>query len=229
MSMSRHLALVTIATPLLGMSPMLGASSAWAAACATASVATYEASGFTCNVGPVTFSDIVVLTTTSGSGAVALSDFSPFTVLVGGVPEYGLHLFYAAATGSTPDSFADVGWTYDVSGVPSLTDAYETYAGTKTGNGSTDLSETLSNGAVLDLNAPGVATATFSAVGFLSAIKDQDDFSGTDGSATSSILGNAFSVGSTVPEPSTWVMMFLGFAGLGYAGLRGSKKRPAIG
>jgi hypothetical protein len=24
-------------------------------------------------------------------------------------------------------------------------------------------------------------------------------------------------------------MMFLGFAGLGYAGLRGSKKRPAIG
>jgi PEP-CTERM motif len=32
-----------------------------------------------------------------------------------------------------------------------------------------------------------------------------------------------------VPEPSTWVMMFLGFAGLGYAGLRGSKKRPAIG
>jgi PEP-CTERM motif len=228
MSMSRHLALVTIATPLLGMSPMLGASSAWAAACATASVATYEASGFTCNVGPVTFSDIVVLTTTSGSGAVALSDFSPFTVLVGGVPEYGLHLFYAAATGSTPDSFADVGWTYDVSGIPSLTDAFETYAGTKTGNGSTDLSETLSNGVALTLNAPGVATATFSPVGFLSAIKDQDDFSGTDGSATSSILGNAFSVG-TVPEPSTWVMMFLGFAGLGYAGLRGSKKRLAIG
>ena len=25
---------------------------------------------------------------------------------------------------------------------------------------------------------------------------------------------------SAIPEPSTWAMMFLGFAGLGYAGLR---------
>jgi hypothetical protein len=29
------------------------------------------------------------------------------------------------------------------------------------------------------------------------------------------------------PEPSTWAMMLLGFAGLGYAGYRRSKARPA--
>jgi hypothetical protein len=210
------------------LSPMFVASSAWAGACATAPVATYEAAGFTCNVGPVTFSDIVVMGSTTGSGVVTLTDFSPFTTLVDGVTEYGFHLIYAANTGTTPGSVADVAWTYDVSGVPNLIDAFEVYAGTTTGTGTTDLSEVLSNGATLSLTMPGATSTTFSPVGFLSAIKDQSDFAGTAGSADTSVLGNAFSVG-TVPEPSTWMMMFLGFAGLGYAGFRGSKQRPAIG
>ena len=34
----------------------------------------------------------------------------------------------------------------------------------------------------------------------------------------------AFTVGTAVPEPSTWALMLLGFAGLGYAGYRRSKK-----
>jgi hypothetical protein len=32
---------------------------------------------------------------------------------------------------------------------------------------------------------------------------------------------------TAVPEPSTWAMMLLGFAGLGYAGMR-NRRRPAI-
>jgi hypothetical protein len=36
----------------------------------------------------------------------------------------------------------------------------------------------------------------------------------------------AFTVGSAVPEPSTWAMMMLGFSGLGYAGFRRAKKSP---
>ena len=31
-----------------------------------------------------------------------------------------------------------------------------------------------------------------------------------------------------LPEPSTWAMMLLGFAGLGYAGLRAQRKRAAL-
>ena len=31
-----------------------------------------------------------------------------------------------------------------------------------------------------------------------------------------------------VPEPSTWAMMLLGFAGLGYAGFRRTGKSPRI-
>jgi hypothetical protein len=30
--------------------------------------------------------------------------------------------------------------------------------------------------------------------------------------------------GSTIPEPSTWAMMLLGFAGLGYVGFRRTRK-----
>jgi PEP-CTERM motif len=49
------------------------------------------------------------------------------------------------------------------------------------------------------------------------------------------IVGNAANSGAegitggdvpTIPEPSTWAMMLLGFAGLGYAGFR--KARSAI-
>jgi PEP-CTERM motif len=207
---------------LLGMSPLLGASSALAAACATNTVAFYEANP--CNVGPVTFSDISVGSTTSGSGVVTLGDFSPFTTVVNGVTEFGLNLSYASNTGATPGSQADLSWTYDVSGVPSLTDAFATFAGTTTGTGTEDLSEVLSNGVSLTLHAPGATSATFSPIGSLSVIKDQSDFAGSAGSADSSILGNAFSV---VPEPSTWAMMLLGFAGLGFLGWRGSRKTAA--
>jgi hypothetical protein len=34
--------------------------------------------------------------------------------------------------------------------------------------------------------------------------------------------------GTAVPEPSTWAMMLLGFAGLGFAGYRRSRKASAI-
>ena len=216
----RYLAFAALAAgTLLGMSPLLGASSALAAACATASVSVYEAADFSCNVGPVTFSDISVLSTTNGSGVVVLTDFSPFTAVVDGVTEFGLHLSFASDTGTTPGSLADVAWTFDVSGTPSLTGAFAVFAGTTSGTGTDDLSEVLSNGVSLTLNDPGATAAVFSAIGSLSVVKDQSDFAGSSGSADSSILGNAFSV-TAAPEPSTWAMMLTGFVGLGFLGYR---------
>ena len=44
--------------------------------------------------------------------------------------------------------------------------------------------------------------------------------SATSGYATSTVLG-------AVPKPSTWVMMMIGFCGLGFAGYR-SRNRPAV-
>jgi PEP-CTERM motif len=47
---------------------------------------------------------------------------------------------------------------------------------------------------------------------------------------TASSTNNAFEfdMGSSVPEPSTWAMMMLGFAGLGYAAFRRSAKAPTL-
>lgn len=48
---------------------------------------------------------------------------------------------------------------------------------------------------------------------------------GSLGSFTSGVSGN---MSSAVPEPSTWAMMLLGFAGLAYASLRNTRKIPRL-
>jgi hypothetical protein len=40
------------------------------------------------------------------------------------------------------------------------------------------------------------------------------------------LLDSVSATQGTVPEPSTWVMMVLGFAGLGYAGFRSNRRKP---
>ena len=37
-----------------------------------------------------------------------------------------------------------------------------------------------------------------------------------------------FVLGGAVPEPSTWAMMLLGFAGLGFAGYRIDRRSPPL-
>jgi hypothetical protein len=41
-------------------------------------------------------------------------------------------------------------------------------------------------------------------------------------------FGFDFAVGGAVPEPSTWAIMLIGFAGLGFAGYRASRKNVAV-
>jgi PEP-CTERM motif len=195
---------------LLTVFPLLVTPSAWAAPCATAPVATYEASGFTCSVGTVTFSNISLSTPVSGSGTVVLGNFSPVTIGT----ENGLALSYSANTGATPGSTADVAWTYNVSGTPDLVDAFEEFTGTVTGTGTDSLAETLSNGVTLTLTAPGATSTTFAPVASLGVTKDQNNFSGSAGSAEASILENAFS--TTVPEPSSLALLGTAFVGLGW-------------
>ncbi len=46
-----------------------------------------------------------------------------------------------------------------------------------------------------------------------------------DGKYNFDLTGLTATIRSSIPEPSTWAMMLLGFAGLGFAGYRRAKSR----
>ena len=203
---------------------LVASSSAWAAApCVQAPVSVYTASGFSCSVGPVTFSSITLSTTTQGTGSITLTDFEPFK-LVGptGQVEYGLSLTYEADSGFGGGR-ADVQWSYDVTG-NKLDDAYASLTGGTSGPSAIiALDETLSNGKTLNIVGDGIDAISFAPVGFLSVVKDQTNIAIPESIAFSSDIQNAFSV-TGIPEPGTWVMMGLGF---GFMGVLGFKRKQA--
>lgn len=202
----RKLWLGTVAAVMA--SPLLALPAA-AAPCVTASVGSYTASGFSCSVDGVTFSNITVTPTTSGGGVVTLTSFQPYSF--GG--EFGLTLIYSATAGS--NGVADVAWTYDVAG-NLLNDAFVQLVGNTTGTGTQTVDEQLSNGTNLALNSAGQTTATFTPIGSLFAIKDQNNFGNGDGTANASALTNAFSL--TTPLPGALPLFATGL--LGFWGVR---------
>jgi hypothetical protein len=182
-------AAAVIATPFIGLP-------AWGAACVNAPVGTYTAPGFSCNVDGLLFSNLVVNVTTGNGGSVTLGNFSPFSF----DNEFGLVLNYTALA-PVANATADITWDYNVSAIPPLliSDAFLSLAGNTTGSGAAQVSESLSNGVILSLIAPGSTTATFTPIGSLFVLKDQVDFVGpAGGTSTTSAVTNAF---SPVPGP----------------------------
>jgi hypothetical protein len=202
-----------------------------AGTCISAPVATYEASGFSCTLDNLSFSNFVVTTI----GSVTLGNFSPATNGPNG--EFGLTLNYtSAATGTNVSS--DVDWTYVVTAIngASITDAFANFVGTVSGTGTANLGEDLVNAMTgmtvgsISLTAPNTSQViNFSPVGAIDATKDQQNFSGTAGSALTSSLTNAFST-SAVPGPIVGaglpglISMLLGGGGLWW---RKRKRRVA--
>jgi len=180
----------------LSIMPILVGGQALAAPCVSAPVATYTAGGFSCSVDGFTFSNIVVNTTVSNGGSVTLGNFTPVNPLPN---EFGLLLNYTALAPAA-NSTADITWSYNVTGSPSISDAFLALAGNTTGSGQAQVSEILSNGITLSLNAPGSIVREFDPVASLFVMKDQIDFVGAaGGTSTTSALTNAFS--SPVPGP----------------------------
>ena len=160
--MRRVSSAVGVAAALITTSFM--GTSAWAAPCANiapvlggSNVASFVALGATgCEVDGFNFNTINVNFLTSGGGTVTLGNIIPFQSIVNGVLESGLTLNYIANAG-VAGSEADVALTYNVMGVGGtlITDAFLNFAGNTTGNGQAQISEILTNGVTLSLNAPG--------------------------------------------------------------------------
>jgi hypothetical protein len=81
------------------------------------------------------------------------------------------------------------------------------------------------------LNREGSQEADFTTFPLVTSLSIETEISvsaGAFSSASAMSVSNLFSQIYSVPEPSTWAMMLIGFAGLGYAGWRQrSKLRPA--
>jgi hypothetical protein len=84
---------------------------------------------------------------------------------------------------------------------------------------------TLTGADLVSLGASGTGNQTDPADNQWVTITGLGAFTQVSFSSTSDAF--EFSLGSGVPEPSTWAMMGLGFAGLGFMGWRGSRKTAA--
>ena len=189
---------------------------AWAATCTTAPVSTYTAAGFSCNIGGLTFSNIVVTPTMLNGGSVTLTDFAPVNPVAG---EFGLRLDYTAS--AIPLQIASVQWTYSVAGVPNIGDAFFAFDGSAQGTAQTGAMITLSNisGTVeLTPGAPSTEIA-FTLTSSINGNATQFNLGG-QGLATGRSLTQAFS-GATpppVPLPATLPLFATGLGALGLLG-----------
>ena len=130
-------------------------------------------------------------------------------------------------------------------GVLTLADSYVFGADINAGNFiSFDYSSSDANFEITSADAPQVLLGGLNADGSLVGILVVQVMTGTDpffevapfpngwfatGDHGPGDQGEMFTftlVGGAVPEPSTWAMMLLGFAGLGYAGYRKARRLP---
>ena len=198
---------------------------AWAATCTTAPVSTYTAAGFSCNIGGLTFSNIVVTPILSNGGTVTLTDFAPVNPVAG---EFGLRLDYTAS--ALPFQIASVQWTYSVAGVPNIGDAFFAFDGSAQGTAQTGAMITLSNISGTVELTPG-APSTEIAFTLTSSINgNATQFNnGVQGTVTGRSLTQAFS-GATppaIPLPAALPLFATGLIGLGLLGWRRKQKAAA--
>jgi hypothetical protein len=202
---------------LLLITFVLGASySAFAGACVTSTLAIYDATGFSCTIGDITFSDFSY--TPSGTNPIDAAQVAVTPETISGETGFQFNAPWLAAPGQTTDSFIDFSATCGGCMIDDLV-LLEGGAGAGPGGivniteNSSALSDSLTVGAI-----PGTTIlsdkATFPPVGSLSVVKDIGVIGGTGGlgSGVSSVT-NLFSQTSTVPEPSLAILCLglLGF------------------
>lgn len=185
------------------------AVAASASTCTSDPLSTYDAAGFSCTLGDLTFSDFTYV------GALAPPDsgveVTPVSATIGSVSETGLEFTapWLVGPGGTEDS--SITFNVGTTNPGGITDIYLNVVGGATGSGVASVAETTNTTPPQSLFtefASGVTistdTATFAPVGSLTVYKDIGlvGGSGMSGAHISDVY-NLFSEGtSMVPEPS---------------------------
>ncbi len=95
--------------------------------------------------------------------------------------------------------------------------------------GSTTYTETLDDVTLINRGTPDAITLTMTGTVTGGVFNDTPATfilnANQAGGPTSAVGLSLTNAGSTVPEPSTWAMMLIGFAGLGYAAFRQRKTK----
>lgn len=191
-------------------------TSAWATSgtCTSGTLAQYDASGFSCTLGDLTFSDFSYIPADSG-GATAPPDagvtVTPVTSGFG--TETGLLFTAAWLVGMGQSEDSSISYEVSTTNPGGITDLSLVVVGGAAGSGIASVAETTVNPpeSLFTEFANGTdiptASATFAPVGSINVTKDIGLSGGTaPGGAHISDVYNLFSEGTTVPEPS---MIFL--------------------
>jgi uncharacterized membrane protein YccF (DUF307 family) len=182
-----------------------GCYSAWAGACASSSLAVYDATGFSCSIGDITFNSFSYVP--SGSEIIPDSDVAVTPEIIGGELGFQFNAPWFALPGDFLDSF--INYTATCNGCE-IDDLVLTIGGATAGTGGivnvAETSPALTGS--LQTGAAGSTvilsdSQTFSPVGSLTVSKDILLGGGTSGLGSQvSAVTNLFSTTtSTVPEP----------------------------
>jgi hypothetical protein len=172
----------------------------------------------------VTFSETGIDVTASGSGAIDLAGLTFITS--GATLSQVAPTFATEATGHAGNVDEYSGATGPFSFGPGVFTSATTGAGDlvgiqvlRGGSGFIFVPKGYASGAPLSDTAT-YASQSFATLGLTPGVYLYNFGSGTDDSFT-------IKVGAPVPELSNWAMMLIGFAGLGFAGWRGTRRTAA--
>lgn len=206
---------------------LLMTSLGWAAACTTATMATYDAAGFSCTIDDKTFSTFGYSSTAfGGASAVPDSGVNVIPCLGNTGPAQcvldmpaGEEGFIFTAPWSTPVSgeSLDAAITYKITTTGAIVDAlnlFGGFGGSGTGGATVDETASAFPGSLHLVFPPGSTSSdsiTFAPVSTVTVTKDIAVTAGTSGSGSLSLVENGW---SQIPEPRSVALLCVGLLGL---------------